>query len=122
MMFNIAMVATTGMFSHAYACCVLHVTCVTSKRSGSLALGQHSHQHLVATMHSAPHAGLLLRCKLLLQAPYGLFSRLTKGQLKPAAVKGQLEQGLWRRQVKLLHQPSPNGTAMMGIPGTSDSK
>ncbi len=73
-------------------------------------------------MHFAPHAGLLSRCKLLLQAPYGLFSRLIKGQLKPAVVKGHLEPGLWRRQVELLQQPSPDGTAMMGTPGTSGSK
>jgi len=73
-------------------------------------------------MHFAPHAGLLSRCKLLLQAPSGLLSRLTKGQLKPAVAKGQLEPGRWRRQLGLLQQPSPNGTAMMGIPGTSDSK
>jgi len=71
-------------------------------------------------MHFAPHAGLLLRCKLLLQAPYGLFSRLVKGQLKP--VQGQLGPGLWRGQLGLLHKPSPDGTAMMGTPGTSDSK
>lgn len=73
-------------------------------------------------MHFALHAGLPSRCKLLLQAPSGLLSRLTKGQLKPAVAKGHLKLGLWRRQVKLLHQPSHDGTAMMEIPGTSDSK
>lgn len=69
-------------------------------------------------------AGLQSRCRLLLQARYGLaaLSNHPSRQVKQVVLKGRLAPALRARQEQTPRQACPGGTAVMEARGTSGNK